>query len=39
MSAAAGFVQRLVKMLKAEFPDLTLFTDVCMCGYSHYLLG
>lgn len=27
-----GLIQRTVKTLKAEFPDLTLFTDVCLCG-------
>jgi len=25
-----------VSWLKAEFPDLTLFTDVCLCGYTDH---
>ncbi|MBC8206495.1 MAG: porphobilinogen synthase [Kiritimatiellaeota bacterium] len=31
-----GLVQRTVKTLKAGFPDLTLFTDVCLCGYTDH---
>ena len=31
-----GLVQCAVERLKAEFPDLTLFTDVCLCGYTDH---
>jgi len=34
--AEDGLVQRAVKILKAEFPELTIFTDVCMCGYTDH---
>jgi porphobilinogen synthase len=30
----AGVVQQAVARLKGEFPDLTLFTDVCLCAYT-----
>jgi len=31
-----GLVQRAVERLKAEFPELTVFTDVCLCGYTDH---
>ncbi|HKL22512.1 MAG TPA: porphobilinogen synthase [Tichowtungia sp.] len=31
-----GLVQCAVERLKVEFPDLTLFTDVCLCGYTDH---
>jgi len=34
--AEDGLVQRAVKILKAEFPELTVFTDVCLCGYTDH---
>jgi len=34
--AEDGLVQRAIKTLKAEFPDLTIFTDVCLCGYTDH---
>ncbi|MCC7300972.1 MAG: porphobilinogen synthase [Verrucomicrobia bacterium] len=34
--AADGLVQRTVKKLKAEFPQLPVFTDVCLCGYTNH---
>jgi len=34
--AEDGLVQRAVKTLKAEFPELTIFTDVCLCGYTDH---
>ena len=34
--AEDGLVQRAVKTLKTEFPKLTLFTDVCLCGYTDH---
>ena len=36
-SAAAdsgGVVQRAIPMLKKAFPDLVVFTDVCLCAYT-----
>jgi len=34
--AEDGLVQRAVKTLKAELPELTVFTDVCLCGYTDH---
>jgi porphobilinogen synthase len=34
--AENGLVQRAVKKLKSEFPELPLFTDVCLCGYTSH---
>jgi porphobilinogen synthase len=34
--AENGLVQRAVKTLKAEFPQLPVFTDVCLCGYTNH---
>ncbi len=34
--AENGLVQRAVKKLKAEFPQLPVFTDVCLCGYTDH---
>ncbi len=34
--AENGVVQRTLKKLKAEFPELPVFTDVCLCGYTSY---
>jgi len=31
-----GLVQCAAERLKVEFPDLTLFTDVCLCGYTDH---
>jgi len=31
-----GLVQRAVQQLKAEFPELPVFTDVCLCGYTSH---
>jgi porphobilinogen synthase len=31
-----GLVQRAVKTLKAEFPNLPVLTDVCLCGYTSH---
>jgi porphobilinogen synthase len=31
-----GLVQCAVERIKAEFPDLTVFTDVCLCGYTDH---
>jgi porphobilinogen synthase len=31
-----GLVQRAVERIKSEFPDLTVFTDVCLCGYTDH---
>jgi porphobilinogen synthase len=31
--AAKGIVQRAVRVLKKEFPDLIVITDVCLCEY------
>ena len=38
-SAAAdmgGVVQRAIPALKAAFPDLVVFTDVCLCAYTSH---
>ncbi|MCK5834533.1 MAG: porphobilinogen synthase [Lentisphaeria bacterium] len=29
-----GLVQRAIRVIKERFPDLVLFTDVCMCAYT-----
>jgi porphobilinogen synthase len=34
--AENGLVQRAVQKLKAEFPALPVFTDVCLCGYTDH---
>ena len=34
--AENGVVQQAVKMLKADFSELTVFTDVCLCGYTNH---
>jgi porphobilinogen synthase len=34
--AENGLVQRAVQKLKAEFPQLPVFTDVCLCGYTDH---
>jgi porphobilinogen synthase len=34
--AENGLVQRAVKKMKAEFPQLPVFTDVCLCGYTNH---
>ncbi len=31
-----GIVQRAVKEIKDKFPGLTVFTDVCLCGYTEH---
>jgi porphobilinogen synthase len=34
--AENGLVQLAVKKLKSEFPQLPVFTDVCLCGYTNH---
>src|SRR6266850_4581150 len=34
--AASGIVQRAVKELKKEFPELLVITDVCLCEYMEH---
>lgn len=34
--AENGLVQRAVQKLKVEFPQLSVFTDVCLCGYTDH---
>lgn len=34
--ARDGIVQRAVKELKDKVPDLLVFTDVCLCGYTSH---
>lgn len=34
--SAEGPVQRAATALKKEFPKLTVFTDVCVCGYTSH---
>lgn len=34
--AETGLVQRAVQKLKTEFPELPVFTDVCLCGYTNH---
>jgi porphobilinogen synthase len=31
-----GLVQRAIRTIKAEYPKLVLFTDVCMCAYTSH---
>ena len=31
-----GVVQRAVAAVRREFPDLPVFTDVCLCAYTHH---
>jgi len=31
-----GLVQRAVVKMKTEFPQLSVFTDVCLCGYTDH---
>jgi porphobilinogen synthase len=35
-AAENGIVQRAVRALKQEFPDLIVFTDVCLCAYTNH---
>lgn len=32
----SGLVQNAVRRIKAEFPELTVFTDVCLCEYTRH---
>ncbi len=34
--ASVGPVQKAVRALKAEFPDLAVITDVCLCSYTDH---
>ncbi len=34
--AAGGIVQRAVRLLKKELPDLLVITDVCLCEYMNH---
>ena len=34
--AAEGLVQNAVKEIKKRFPDLLIFTDVCLCAYTSH---
>lgn len=31
-----GTVQKTVRLIKQEFPDLIVCTDVCLCAYTHH---
>lgn len=31
-----GIVQKTIKVLKKEFPQLTIFSDVCLCAYTDH---
>lgn len=31
-----GILQRAIRAVKSEFPDITIFSDVCLCGYTSY---
>lgn len=31
-----GIVQKTIRKVKAAYPDLTLFTDVCLCAYTNH---
>ncbi|MFH1958002.1 MAG: porphobilinogen synthase [bacterium] len=31
-----GIVQKAVKKIRQEFPDMVLITDVCLCGYTSH---
>ena len=31
-----GVVQNAIRILRRDFPDLTIFTDVCLCGYTDH---
>lgn len=31
-----GAVQQAIPLIKKEFPDLTVFTDVCLCAYTDH---
>ena len=35
-AAPDGIVQRAVRAVKAAFPDLLVFTDVCLCAYTSH---
>ena len=35
-SASNGLVQRAVGVIRAEFPELVVFTDVCLCAYTDH---
>jgi len=34
--AAAGIVQKALKAIKKEFPEILLMTDVCLCSYTSH---
>lgn len=34
--AAQGIIQRAIRLLKAETPDLLVMTDVCLCEYTSH---
>src|SRR6478672_7798151 len=34
--ASSGIVQRAVRQLKREFPELLVITDVCLCEYMEH---
>jgi porphobilinogen synthase len=34
--AAQGIVQKTLKAIKKEFPDILLMTDVCLCSYTSH---
>jgi porphobilinogen synthase len=31
-----GAVQRAIRLIKSKYPDLVVFTDVCVCAYTHH---
>lgn len=31
-----GIIQRTIKLLKKEYPELFIITDVCLCGYTNH---
>lgn len=33
---ARGIVQQAVRAIRREFPDLVIFTDVCLCAYTRH---
>jgi porphobilinogen synthase len=32
----AGIVPQTVRLIRRRFPDLVVFTDVCLCAYTHH---
>ena len=34
--AESGIVQKSVRLVKQEFPDMLVITDVCLCGYTSH---